>query len=119
MINEMLVWAAKACDYDPLPGFSEIHFCVTKNDQTGYTHEWNPLACTSDCAEMCAQLGIGTIWWWGGKEVECQCGYLFDYVEFFHHREQYIDHDNGRIKAWMHAATTVAAQIGERRCDTK
>lgn len=119
MINEMLVYAARACDYDPLPGFSEMHFCVTKNDQTGYTDEWNPLINASDCAEMCATLGIGTTWWWGSKEVECQCGYLFECVEFFNHKVRYVDHDNSRMKAWMFAATVVAARIGKRRCGTK
>ena len=69
--------------------------------------KWNPLTNAIDTAEMCAKLGIGTYWPSKLQFVDCLSapGTSFDV------RAEFKDHDNSRLKAWMFAATMVAAKI--------
>ena len=90
--RKMLEAAAKACGYE-------------------YPHMlfggrvWNPLTNPADTAEMCAELGIGTRWYLFDDFVVC--GPSYNNVTAY-----FKDHDNSRLKAWMYAATLVAAKIG-------
>jgi hypothetical protein len=66
---------------------------------------FNPLTNPADCAEMCAKLKIDTLWDDTDRFVECNKDSIFVQTYF-------KDHDNSRLKAWMAAATMVAAKIG-------
>ena len=68
---------------------------------------WNPLTNLADCAEMCAELGINSFWFMKKDYIQAYGGKseLLAQAEF-------KDHDNSRLKAWMYAATMVAAKIG-------
>lgn len=101
--RNILEAAAKACGIDST---QETYF------DHGVPVYWNPITSSDDCAEMCAELCINTTYWWGSKEVECQCFFVKDFVEFFNYKTELADHDNSRLKAWRHAATMVAAKIG-------
>ena len=89
--KKMLEAAAKAC------GFGNGPFDFSP--RTG----WNPLTNGLDTAEMCVKLGINCMY--HNKSVACgrppnaMASALL------------ADHDNSRLKAWMHAATMVAAKI--------
>lgn len=103
--RKMLEAAAKACGISQHPdGGCEHLFFID-----GAYVLWNPIANPTDCAEMCAKLEIGTYWLYLNgtvDSVECKCrGYFHEcFLE---------DHDNSRLKAWMFAATMVAAKIGD------
>jgi len=111
--RKMLECAAKACG--PEYQYDELEHCWYKETDDDYfgNPEWNPLTNPADTAEMCAKLEISTNWYSldGVGEslsvsVICSIGPLQNY-------EAYIkDHDNSRLKAWMFAATMVAAKIG-------
>ena len=94
--RKMLEAAAKACGYE-------------------YPHMlfggrvWNPLTNPADTAEMCAELKIATTWGITYDFVDCSVGLLATSNET---RSWLKDHDNSRLKAWMHAATMCAAKIG-------
>lgn len=113
--RKMLEAAAKACGVE-LIGFAGVGCWQGEEDEWGYQtsnfDRWNPLTNPADTAEMCALLGINTTYWWGSREVECQCFYVKEYTEFFNCRVHEKDHDNSRLTAWMYAATMVAAKIG-------
>lgn len=66
--------------------------------------KWNPLTNAIDTAEMCAKLALDTAW--GVDDV------IVMVPEEEAYEAQYKDHDNSRLKAWMYAATMVAAKIG-------
>lgn len=84
MSNEIVNFAAKA-------------FGTSKED-------FDPLTNPADTAEMCAKLALDTAW--GVDDV------IVMVPEEEAHEAQYKDHDNSRLKAWMFAATIVAAKIG-------
>lgn len=107
--RKMMQCAAKACGYEILDWYGERY---TAHDGEKLI-AFNPLTNPDDTDEMCAKLGIDVRWWWGSGEVECQCFFVKDITEFFAHRVSYEDHDNSRLKAWMYAATMVAAKIGD------
>ena len=96
--RKMLEAAAKACG---------LTYLVTGDvcDPEHGNYYWNPLTNPADCAEMCAKLEIYTIWWI--YDVECGVTGTFQENGIFK------DHDNSRLKAWMFAATMVAAKIGD------
>ena len=89
--RKMLECAAKACGYE-------------------YPHMlfggrvWNPLTASADTAEMCAKLEIDWLNNWESV-VAKQSQEVWV-------RASIKDHDNSRLKAWMSAATMVAAKIG-------
>jgi hypothetical protein len=103
--RKMLEAAAKACGISQHPdGGCEHLFFID-----GAYVLWNPLANPTDCAEMCADVGIGTEWWELDNAVNCLVDNNMHSVE---HHVFFKDHDNSRLKAWMFAATMVAAKIG-------
>ena len=56
--REMLEYAAKACGI-------EIDWGMHERGNEACWHgayEWNPLTNSADCAAMCAELGIDTLW---------------------------------------------------------
>ena len=116
--RKTLECAAKACGLSVKP--MEIKNVTEQGDDRfiglladDWPRGWfNPLANPADTAEMCAKICINTTYWWGSKEVECQCFFVKEFTEFFSHRVKEADHDNSRLKAWMFAATMCAAKIG-------
>ena len=106
--------AAKACgaviDKSFNPSFfngSVIPYgqLVVINEQGGHSL-WNPLINSADTASMCAKLEINH----EHHSDYIQC--LWAPQETYHVITMLKDHDNSRLKAWMHAATMVAAKIG-------
>jgi hypothetical protein len=75
---------------------------------------WNPLANTvegrSQCAEMCAELGIDTEW----QDEGVVCSVWLTQHETV---EDYDDHPSNTA-AWQAAACAVAAAIGEAKEQT-
>ena len=97
--RKMLECAAKACGISQHPdGGCEHLFFID-----GAYVLWNPLTNPADCAEMCAKLGIDVLWWFTKKKVTCFNGKIRCH-------QNWEDHDNSRLKAWMFAATMVAAK---------
>lgn len=89
--REMLECAAKACER------GEKWWCGDNGRL-----KWNPLTNSADCAAMCAKLKIDTLW-----TDDCViCG---DDSRTY---ESEVPLDNSSLKAWMFAATMVAAKIG-------
>ena len=100
--RKMLECAAKACGYEILDWYGERY---TAHDGEKLI-AFNPLTNPGDTAEMCAKLGIGTRWYLLNDCVVCGPSYDNETAYF-------KDHDNSRLKAWMFAATMVAAKIGD------
>ena len=93
--------AAKACGLEVTFGIHERGY---ESCWLG-AYEWNPLVHPADCAVMCAELMIDSFWWHEDMSVDC-----FNLQA--EHTEALEDHDNSRLKAWIYAATMVAAKIG-------
>lgn len=102
--RKMLECAAKACGHEYQ--YDELEHCWYKETDDDYfgNPEWNPLTNPADTAEMCEELEINTVWF--SKAARCGV-YGGDSVG-----ADLRDHDNSRLKAWMFAATMVAAKIG-------
>jgi len=100
--RKMMECAAKACGYEILDWYGERY---TAHDGEKLI-AFNPLTNPGDTAEMCAKLGIGTRWYLLNDCVVCGPSYS-NVTAYFK------DHDNSRLKAWMYAATMVAAKIGD------
>ena len=98
--RKMMECAAKACGYEILDWYGERY---TAHDGEKLI-AFNPLTNPGDTAEMCAKLALDTAW--GVDDV------IVMVPEEEAHRVSYEDHDNSRLKAWMYAATMVAAKIG-------
>ena len=116
--REMLKYAAKA-----MQKFDDISFrnfsvcdhaiCLELGHKRGaITSYWNPLTNPGDTAEMCAKLLIDTCFYLQLGRVTCDFYYGTDNIRD-RVRVEFKDHDNSRLKAWMYAATMVAAKIGE------
>ena len=107
--RKMLECAAKACGFKKWRVLTSGLFQVSNNENWNEAFAkwtgWNPLTNPDDTAEMCAKLGIGTAWWLADEVVDCRRHHV-------RHKEHFKDHDNSRLKAWMYAATMVAAKIG-------
>lgn len=110
--RKMLECAAKACglrhvdysgmDYDGSGGL------VLVNENGCHTRAWNPRAIALDTAEMCAKLNID---WLNKRDwVLCRTTTSHGYVVKTD-AQKIENHDNSRLKAWMYAATMVAAKI--------
>lgn len=110
--RKMLEAAAKACGFKKWRVLTRGLFQVSNNknwnelfaEWTG----WSPLTNPADTAEMCAKLEITCLWVPGEKRVTCSA---FS-KQVSNVKALYKDHDNSRLKAWMFAATIVAAKIG-------
>ena len=97
--RKMLECAAKAC------GIEYPHMLFGGR-------VWNPLSNGLDTAEMCAKLLIDTCFYLQLGRVTCDFYYGTDNIRD-RVRVEFKDHDNSRLKAWMFAATMVAAKIGD------
>jgi len=100
--RKILEFAAKAC------GKNHVSNKSNGNEWQVCYPDWNPLTNPGDTAEMCASLGISVLY----EHDPCQ--FLSCFAHNSHDPEiaYYKDHDNSRLKAWMFAATMVAAKIG-------
>lgn len=96
--RKILETAAKACE---IVG----EWCGTGLHTNPHRMIWNPLTNPAACAAMCAKLKIDTLWDDTNMFVECNKEPIFIQSHF-------KSHDNSRLRAWMHAATMVAAKIG-------
>ncbi len=106
--RKILEAAAKACCYTPYwnPSLEEWQKDLTDPYVNGMV--WNPIDNPADTAEMCAELRICTLFF--DIEQKVSCGFLAqDERPTLAHIEPYGD---SRLKAWMYAATMVAAKIG-------
>jgi len=101
--RKMLECTAKACGIN-IYGWAEGKAYIRAD---GDEFEWNPLTNPADCAEMCAKLEISTLYFKGEKKISC--GFLTGDEPTRAHIEPY---GVSRLKAWMYAATLVAAKIG-------
>ena len=105
--RKMLEAAAKACGFKKWRVLTSGLFQVSNNENWNESFAkwtgWNPLTNPADTAEMCAKLGIGTRWYLLNDCVVC--GPSYNNVTAY-----FKDHDNSRLKAWMFAATIVAAK---------
>lgn len=109
--QEMLTLAAKAMGYESRGSFEHsdcsglyIVHPVLKDDAGAYV-KWRPLTNSGDAAEMCAALGIDTVWRSGG--VLCS----FDDLDI-DATEYWESHHGDRAAAWRLAAVRVASEIG-------
>ena len=103
--REMLEFAAKACGKNHVSNKSNV------NEWQVCYPDWNPLTNPGDTAEMCAKLLIDTCFYLQLGRVTCDFYYGTDNIRD-RVRVEFKDHDNSRLKAWMYAATMVAARIG-------
>ena len=108
--RKMLEAAAKACGFKKWRVLTSGLFQVSNNENWNEAFAewtgWNPITNPADTASMCAKLEIDTVWF-NGFHVTCgddRTG---------RHSAQPQDHDNSSLKAWMFAATMVAAKIGD------
>ena len=106
--RKMLECAAKACGFKkwrvPTSGLFQVSNNENWNEAFAEWTYWNPLTNPADTAAMCAKLALDTAW--GVDDV------IVMVPEEEAHEAHYKDHDNSRKKAWMHAATMVAAYVG-------
>lgn len=106
--RKILEAAAKTCKFKKwrvlTSGLFQVSNNANWNEAFAKWTNWNPLANSADTAEMCAKLNIDSYWW---KDfVSCAIGREVCKAKF-------EDHSNSRLKAWMYAATIVAAKIGD------
>ena len=111
--RKMLEAAAKACGFKKWRVLTSGLFQVSNNENWNEAFAkwtgWNPLTNPADTAEMCAKLEID----WLNKREWVVCRTTTDHGYVVKTDAQKIeDHDNSRLKAWMYAATMVAAKIG-------
>ena len=101
--RKMLECAAKACGIKcEIEQFSNGR-CFGANRYNEIV--FDPLTNPADTAEMCAKLEIDTAWF----EDKVLCAPFVGYKSWAYLKS----HDNSRLKAWMFAATMVAAKIGD------
>ena len=102
--RKILEAAAKACRLSVLKTAHSKHGLMVAIDENSIVHTlWNPLTNPGDTAEMCAKLLID---WINRVDSVISVSAEYDCEAFLK------DHDNSHLKAWMFAATIVAAKIG-------
>jgi len=110
--RKMLECAAKACRFKKWRVLTSGLFQVSNNENWNEAFakwtDWNPLTNPGDTAEMCAELYINTRWISDNELSYVKVFNGFDVSSAF-----IRDHGNSRLKAWMYAATMVAAKIGD------
>lgn len=109
--RKILEFAAKACGVELEPFIAGKKPCRLIEDESGEGYIsvlWNPLPSPADCAEMCAEMRISVLY------EHDPCEFLACFAHNSHDPviAHYKDHDDSRLKAWMFAATMVAAKIG-------
>ena len=110
--RKMMECAAKACRFKkwrvPTSGLFQVSNNENWNEAFAKWTDWNPLTNPADTAEMCAELRITVLYEHDPYEfLSC-----FAHNSYDPEIAYYKDHDNSRLKAWMYAATMVAAKIG-------
>lgn len=105
--KEMLELAAEAMGY----GVTFVRgekgdCCIRHGSNSEPSIPWNPLTHRADTAEMCAALELDHQWW--DRSVCMMVG------------EKFLEepHDNttqGKLAAWMRAATRAAAEVARVR----
>lgn len=99
--RKMLECAAKACGLIVIGYQGDGLLIASDGCRSGYL--WEPTKNAIDTAEMCAKMEID----WMNLQTSVICG--DDSREY--EEEAYLkSHDNSRLKAWMFAATMVAAK---------
>lgn len=112
---KILECAAKACGITlerEISGKKPHRLIEHESGEGHISVRWNPLTSPADCAEMCAELKIN----WLNLKDSTGCRQR-NYNSSRRRRvisawENIKDHDDSRLKAWMFAATMVAAKIG-------
>ena len=103
--------AAKACGFKKWRVLTSGLFQVSNNENWNEAFAkwtgWNPITNPADCAEMCAKLEINQFHWPDAAACDTQRPSRIGA------EASLKDHDNSRLKAWMFAATMVAAKIGD------
>lgn len=103
--RKILEAAAKACGITlerEISGKKPHRLIEHESGEGHISVRWNPLTNPADTAKMCAELLIDTLW-----TDDCVvCG---DDSRTY---EAEVPLDNSRLKAWMYAATMVAAKVG-------
>ena len=107
--RKMLECAAKACGLIVIGYQGDGLLIASDGCRSGYL--WNPLSNPADTAEMCAKLDINTFFYHSTKKVECWSDDHGD-EQTTRHVTAYNGTSEGKLKAWMEAATIVAAKIG-------
>lgn len=97
--RKMLEAAAKAC------GLTYLISGEVCDPEHG-NYYWNPITNPADCAEMCAKLEINQFHWPDAVACDTQRPPKIGA------EASLKDHGNSRLKAWMFAATMVAAKVG-------
>ena len=112
--RKMLECAAKACGiegrYNSITDvivLADLHVLPYAVDRRW----WNPITNSADCAEMCAKLDINTFYYMSLPKVECSLEDAGD-EQVIRYSVCYADNPGEKLKAWMHAATMVAAKDG-------
>lgn len=113
--RKMLEAAAKACGFKKWRVLTRGLFQVSNNENWNEAFaewtDWNPPTNPGDTAEMCAKLDINTFFYHSTKKVECWSDDHGD-EQTTRHVTAYNGTSEGKLKAWMFAATIVAAKIG-------
>lgn len=110
--RKILEAAAKACRLSVLKTAHSKHGLMVAIDENSIVHTlWNPLTNPADTAEMCAKLDINTFFYHSTKKVECWSDDHGD-EQTTRHVTAYNGTSEGKLKAWMEAATMVAAKVG-------
>ena len=107
--RELLELAARAMGGN-LESFSDGSFTLdvprTTRKELGPRVFMRPDKSSGDCFDMCAALGIDSIWW--DTYVRCE----FDDIDA-DAQEYFRDHNGDKSAAWRLAALRVAADIGK------
>ncbi len=112
--RKMLECAAKACGITlerEISGKKPHRLIEHESGEGRISVPWNPITNPADTAEMCAKILIDTCFYLQLGRVTCDFYYGTDNIRD-RVRVAFKDHDNSRLKAWMFAATMVAAKIG-------
>ena len=104
--RKILEAAAKACGAHAIIGATDDGVFTQWSPILRGARLWNPLTNPADCAEMCAKLEINQFHWPDAVACDTQRPSRIGA------EASLKDHDNSRLKAWMFAATMVAAKIG-------
>jgi hypothetical protein len=113
--RKMLECAAKSCGFKKWRVLTSGLFQVSNNENWNEAFAkwtgWNPITSPHDTATMCAKLDINTFYYMSLPKVECSLEDAGD-EQVIRYSVGYADNPGEKLKAWMYAATMVAAKIG-------
>jgi len=107
--RKMLEAAAKACGLIVIGYQGDGLLIASDGCRSGYL--WEPIENALDTAEMCAKLDINTFYYLSLPKVECSAEDAGD-EQVIRYTSGYENNPGEKLKAWMYAATMVAAKIG-------